>query len=318
MVLDDPAQSFTIQLLDGGQLIDNSGLFQLKSGTTDTWEFTGSSNAALNSALALLQFSPPEHLSGDFRLQISGAVSDTADIDSADVIDTTNFSNTITIHVNPVTDAAEIPAGLITINGLEDTDILLSGINSSVIGLIDRDGSEVQYITLNGVPEGATVYYQDAGGDLHILPNNDADGGQLNGTPTTYWTVTPDQLDSIVVKPPHNFNGDMPLSLSIITQELGTDDFVTTSMDFIVGVSPIADGVQIISAPDDYTGNEGDDIKVEIAAELLNLDGSEFFVVDFLISSSDTSALVDLEGVEIDGQFVALTANGFQVDISPA
>ncbi|ARD23987.1 adhesin [Shewanella japonica] len=310
VVLDDPAQSFTIQLLDGGQLIDNSGLFQLKSGTTDTWEFTGSSNAALNSALALLQFSPPEHLSGDFRLQISGAVSDTADIDSADVIDTTNFSNTITIHVNPVTDAAEIPAGLITINGLEDTDILLSGINSSVIGLIDRDGSEVQYITLNGVPEGATVYYQDAGGDLHILPNNDADGGQLNGTPTTYWTVTPDQLDSIVVKPPHNFNGDMPLSLSIITQELGTDDFVTTSMDFIVGVSPIADGVQIISAPDDYTGNEGDDIKVEIAAELLNLDGSEFFVVDFLISSSDTSALVDLEGVEIDGQFVALTANG--------
>ena len=168
----------------------------------------------------------------------------------------------------------------------------------------------MQYITLNGVPEGATVYYQDAGGNLQILPNNGADGGQLNGSPTSYWTVTAAQLDSIVIKPPQNFNGDMPLSLSIITQELGTDDFVTTSMDFIVGVSPVADGVQIISAPEDYNAIEGDEIKVELGAELLDLEGSEVFAVDFVITSADATALVGLEGIQIEDQFVSLTSDG--------
>ncbi|WP_206747662.1 Ig-like domain-containing protein [Shewanella sp. 10N.286.51.B7] len=310
IILDDPAQLFTITLLDGGQLIDNTGLFQLKSGTDDTWEFTGNTNVALNNALALLQFSPPEHLSGDFRLLISGTVSDTADIDGANVIDNANFSDTITIQVTPVTDAAEVPADLIIINGTEDTNIALTGINSSIIGLIDTDGSEVQYITIQGVPEGATVYYQDAGGNLQLLPNNGADGGQFNGSPTSYWTITPDQLDSIVIKPPQNFNGDMPLSLSIITQELGTDDFVTTSMDFLVGVSPVADGVQIISAPDDYSAIEGDAIKVELGAELIDLEGHESIRVEVTITSAEANALIDLAGIEIDGQFAALISDG--------
>ncbi|MEZ9161669.1 adhesin [Shewanella sp. 10N.286.55.A9] len=310
IILDDPAQLFTITLLDGGQLIDNTGLFQLKSGTDDTWEFTGNTNVALNNALALLQFSPPEHLSGDFRLQISGSVSDTADIDGANVIDNANFSDTITIQVTPVTDAAEVPADLIIIHGSEDTNIALAGIDSSVIGLIDVDGSEVQYITIQGVPEGATVYYQDAGGNLQLLPNNGADGGQFNGSPTSYWTITPDQLDSIVIKPPQNFNGDMSLSLSIITQELGTDDFVTTSMDFLVGVSPVADGVQIISDPDDYSAIEGDAIKVELGAELIDLEGHESIRVEVTITSAEATALIDLAGIEIDGQFAALISDG--------
>ncbi len=310
VILNDSSQPFTIQLLDGGTLIDNSGLFQLQAGSSDTWEFTGSTNVGLNNALALLQFSPPEHLSGDFRFKITGAVSDTADIDGGNIIDEASFSDTVTIHVNPITDAADIPADLITIAGLEDTDIALTGINSSAIGLIDTDGSEVLYITLNGVPEGATVYFQDASGNLQLLPNDGPDGNQLNGVPTSYWTVTAAQLDGLVIKPPHNFNGDMPLSLSIITQELGTDDYVTTTMDFLIGVSPVADGVQIISEPEDYNGIEGDVIKVELAAELLDLEGHEVFAVDFIITSTDASALVNLDGIQIGDQFATLTADG--------
>ncbi|MCL1068446.1 adhesin [Shewanella olleyana] len=311
VILDDPANVFTIQLLDGGSLVDPSGLFQLKAGTTDTWEFTGNTQAGLNSALTFIKFSPPEHLSGDFRLKVSGSVIDTADIDGGDITDSLAFSDTITINVLPVTDAADIPVDTVVILGTEDTDIALTGLDSNVLGLIDLDGSEVMYITLNGVPDGATVYYQDAGGTLHILPNDGPDGGQLDGSPTNYWTVTPDQLDSLVIKPPQNFNGDMPLTLSIITQELGTDDYVTTHMDLMVGVSPVADGVQIVSPPQaQYDAVEGDIIDIDLDAELIDLNSHEVLFVEVIITSADAAALVELSGIQIGSQFVALTSDG--------
>nr|WP_280925481.1 hypothetical protein [Shewanella holmiensis] len=311
IVLGDSNQAFSITLLDGGSIIDPSGLFQLQVGTTDTWEFTGTNQTAFHASLALLQFSPPTHLSGNFRIQVSGTIDDSADIDGNLVHDYSAFSDTITIYVEPVTDSANIPNNPLQITGEEDSEIALSGLSSSNVGLIDQDGSEIIYMTLNGLPEGATVFVRGADGTLHILPNNGPDGGQLNGQPTLYWTVSVEHLDSLVIKPPQNFNGDLPLTLNIITQELGTNDFVTTSTNILVGVTPVADGAQIIQEPaSNLNFIEGEIISVDFHTELLDLSGHEQMQVDITITSSQASALVDLQGIQIGNQYVALVPDG--------
>lgn len=310
ILLGDSSQPFTIQLIDGGSLIDQSGLFKLMSGTTDTYQFVGGNIAQLNDALAKLEFSPPLHVSGTFNLKVSGTVIDTAAIDGNNVSVQGSFSDTISIDVTPVTDAADLPSSSIEITGQEDSLIELSGLATGDIDLIDKDGSEVMYLTIQGVPTGAVLYYRD-GGNLIQLPNNGADGGNFNGSPTNSWTVTPTQLASLVLQPPLNFNGDIPLTINAITQEIGTTDFKGTSTKLIIGINPVADGVQIIQQPEPhYDAQEGDSIIVDFNAEALDLTGHENLQVTITVSSSQASALVDLAGVEIAGQYVNFIKNG--------
>ncbi|MGS0696460.1 T1SS-143 repeat domain-containing protein [Shewanella sp. 0m-4] len=301
----DTANPITLTLLDGGSISDSTGLWSLKSGTTDTWEFTGNNMALLNLSLGLLEFVPTEHLSGDFRLKFSATSIDTATINGAEVIDQASFENTVTIEVTPVTDAAELPSNTLILTGQEDSLIDLSGLDLPSLGLIDQDGSEAIYLTVHGVPSGAVLYYQD-GANLVQLPNEGTDGGSFNGSPTYSWSVTPAQLAGLVLQPPLDFSGDIPLSIQAITQELGTTDFVTTSADIVVGVSPVADGIDIITAPENqYTSIEDEVITIDFNAKINEFDATEAILVKVILTSNDASALVGLEGVKIGGQFVS-------------
>ncbi|MBW8186544.1 T1SS-143 repeat domain-containing protein [Shewanella nanhaiensis] len=306
----DPTQPITLTLLDGGTINDPTGYWLLKAGTSNTWEFKGFNMGDLEAALSVLEFVPPQHLSGEFRVQLTGTAIDTATINGVDVTDQSNFNSVSTITVTPVVDAADLPAGTTTIVGNEDSEIDLSSLASGNLGLIDKDGSEVIFLTVQGVPEGAVIYYRDSGGNLIQLPNNGADGGSFEGQPTYSWSVTTAQLSSLVMIPPKDFNGDIPLTIQAITQELGTDDFATTKMDVTVGVMPIADGVQIISPPDSlYHSDEDEVILVDLNVETLELSGSEQLEVTFTVSSADASALVDLDGIKIGSNFVSFTYN---------
>ena len=311
LVLGDPAQPVSLVLLDGGSINDPSGFFQLKAGTTDTWEFTGSTQIQLTLALAQIQYVPIEHLSGDFRIQISGIVVDTASINGSNVTNTNSFSETFSINVTPVVDQAQLPSSTIIIIGNEDTDINLTSLNRSDLGLIDQDGSEKIFITIHGAPEGSTFYAKDSSGNLVQLPNNGVDGGTFEGKPTYYWTVTPDQLDSLVFRPPLNFNGDIPLTLETITYEIGTDQYASNSVGIEIGVNPVADGVQLIKEPESqYLGQEDETIVIDFGAELIDATDNETMLMTITITSANASALVGLEGIRVGDNYVAFTANG--------
>ena len=310
LIFNDASKPISITFLDGGGLNDPSGLWVLKAGTTDTFLFGGNNLATLNASLALIQFVPPEHLSGDFRFKLAGSIIDTASINGSDVTHEASFENIATITVIPVTDAADMPTTTQTLTGLEDSDIDLSALAAGSIDLIDLDGSEVIFLTVQGVPEGAVLYYLD-GGNLVQLPNNGVDGGSFDGSPTYSWSVTQAQLANLVMRPPQDFNGDIPLSLQAITQETGTTDFVTTSTDIIVGVSPVADGVQIIQAPDSfYSSLEDEIIVIDLEVEALELSGGEQLQLTITITSADASALVGLDGIRVGSDFVSFTDLG--------
>ncbi|MFB2681248.1 hypothetical protein [Shewanella mangrovisoli] len=318
LVFGNSSQPIEIVLLDQGTLQDSSGLFQLKTGTTNTWVFTGS-QAQFDAALADIEFIPPENLSGDFRLQINATVTDSAIINGSVMVDTRTTSTTTVITVNPVTDEADVPFTTVTTTGNEDALIDLSGVNAPTIDLIDTDGSEILSISIQGVPTNAVLYYTDSGGNLVALPNNGQDGGSFHGQPTYSWTVTQAQLASLSIKPPPNFNGDMPLTINVITQELGTADFETNTGNIIVGVVPVADGVQIITAPDAHFDSVEDEvILIDLLAENLDTTAHETMRLKVTITSDELSALYKLDGIRVgttEGSFVSDGNGGYVAQI---
>ena len=292
----DVNNNLTITLLDGGTLIDPTGLFVLKSGTTDTWQFTGTTQIQISTALELMSLQPVEHLAGDdvFRIQMSGSILDTALMLSGELAVSDTFAHVINIDVDAVTDPANLTTSYI--EGDEDTSIDLSSLAAQ---LIDQDGSETLFLTIQGVPTGAVIA-TDADGNGVLLPvpvsNNGVDGGSFAGQPTFSWTVTPAQLTSLVLIPPLDFNGDIPLTLQAITKDEEPGQYITTSSDFVVGVNPIGDGANVFVEPDtSYEGHENEVVTIDLGAISTDTLGDEQIQIKVNIdASSDASALVHL------------------------
>jgi len=155
------------------------------------------------------------------------------------------------------------------------------------------------YLTIHGVPIGAILATDPdgAGGSNPVpLPNNGLDGGSFNGQPTYSWTVTQAQLASLVLIPPLDFNGDIPLTLQAITKDQSPGEFVTTSSSFIVGVKPIGDGVDVFIEPNSqYNANENDSVTIDLGAFSTDTIGDEQIQIKVHIdASSDPSALVHI------------------------
>jgi hypothetical protein len=273
----------------------------------------------MNAALAGLSLLPEEHVAGTdiFRVQLSGNIIDSATLLSGkvDVIDA--FSDIVTISVEAVTDPADLNTSYS--EGDEDSAIDLSAISAQ---LIDQDDSETIYLTIQGVPTGAILASDPdgpGGADPIPLPNNGVDGGSFNGQPTYSWTVTQAQLTSLVLIPPLDFNGDIPLTLQAITKDEEPGDYVTTNSSFIVGVKPIGDGVDVFTEPNSqYSGNENQIITIDLGAISEDSIGDEQIQIKVHIdASSDQSALVNIAfraQVEVDGQrarFISDGAGGF-------
>ncbi len=160
------------------------------------------------------------------------------------------FSSTTSAAL-PVTIAGVADTPLLTVapvSGNEDTAIAL---NISA-ALVDTDGSETLAISISGVPSGATL---SAGTNL---------GGGV-------WQITPAQLSGLSITPPLNWSGNINLSVSATASESGTSSTATSSL--VVSVNGVADTPLLSVAP--ASGNEDAAIPLNIAAALVDTDGSE-------------------------------------------
>jgi hypothetical protein len=306
---DDVSKNLVVTLPAGASLIDPSGLFHLQGGST--WKFTGNTSSQLQAALAELGINPPQHLSGEdiITVDFSGFISDTAIISTGEVSDEQAFSSLITLDVEAVTDFADLTTPYI--EGDEDSEIDLSALSAS---LIDQDGSEYMSLSLLGIPEGASIGYNDGSGFVYAT-NNGVDGGTFNGQPSYSWSVAIDKLASLVFLPPPDYAGDLRLTLQAITKDEEPGVFVTSESSFIVGVLPIADGLDFYRQPEsNYIGDEDEQIDLDIGAINLDVVGSEKIQVRVTIeASSDLSARSDIENnatINSNGNSATFVANG--------
>ncbi|WP_231856723.1 S-layer family protein, partial [Thalassospira sp. MCCC 1A02491] len=125
-----------------------------------------------------LTITPAEDFSGSFDLGVTAT--------SADGEDVTTTTGSITVDVAGVADAPTLDVS--DASGNEDSAIALD-IDAGL-----TDSSETLTVTINGVPDGATL---SAGTD--------------NGDGT--WTLNPDQLEGLTITPPEDFSGSFDLGV---------------------------------------------------------------------------------------------------------
>ena len=158
--------------------------------------------------------------------------------------------------------------------GNEDQAI---GIDLSAI-TSDTDGSESLAITISNVPSGASL---SAGTD-------NGDGS---------WSLTADQLESLSITPPANFNGQIDLTVTAVSTEAATGATATSTDTLTVNVLAVND---IATTSDNsLSGTEDTDHVFSI---------NDFPFTD-TADSSDSIQSVRLTDLPTDGQ-ILLDSNG--------
>ncbi|TFH92424.1 T1SS-143 repeat domain-containing protein [Vibrio ouci] len=276
--------SLTVSLTAGATLAGPADVLQ--NNNDGTWTILDPTR------LNEIQLVPPEHYSGDISMTFTANITDAADCVSE--TDTQDKSTTVVINVEPVADMADLVTS--DVLGNEDEYIYLGSMTAS---LVDQDGSESMSLSLKGVPEGAVVVYKV--GDSYVLaPNNGADGGSFNGKSTYEWQLDSSRLGDVYILPPRDFSGDIPLSLEAITQELENGDFNFTQSDFIVGVLPVGDRVELVDLPETMSGEENDGLQITLDASSFETFSDEYLIISLTINNtSDPSALTGLDQIRI-------------------
>ncbi|MFN0044006.1 MAG: beta strand repeat-containing protein [Alphaproteobacteria bacterium] len=191
-----------------------------------------------------LRATPAADSDEDFVLTITATATEiqTGDISVA--------TAAIAVTVNAVADAPAILA--LPASGSEDGWIALS-ISAA---LADTDGSEVLGdITVAGVPEGALL-----------------SAGTKN--PDSTWTLKANDLAGLAIRPPANVDATMNLTVSVAATEGENLASMTTSAAIRIAVQAVADAPQILLR--DSSGSEDSAVALQIAAVLVDADGSEF------------------------------------------
>ena len=283
------------------------------SGIPTGGSFTGPSGILLDnrdgtftlndpSRLSEVHFVPPLHsdgnVDGEFTVNMAVEIQDeTTGSTAFSNIDVATKHTTLTFEVIADTDAA--PVITTRQEGNEDELIAFSGME--VID-VDHDGSETLSLQFVGVPAGAILYYDNAG-TLEQL-SNDGSGGAGGFA----WSLTKDQLDGVVMKPPQDFSGDINMTLRSISMETSTKEIVTLSSDFVVHVHPIADGAIFTQALEDASAQEGDVINIPVKVdqqEKVNANETITLTVQINTSNSDATAYEGVESIRLpDGSLV--------------
>ncbi|WP_454441339.1 retention module-containing protein [Vibrio bathopelagicus] len=211
------------------------------------------------------------------QVNVSGTVTDTATYnDSASPVgtatDSDTFNTSVSFDVVPVVDDVLVTGpgsdpDVIEITGNEDQLISLSGTGPVSIALTDLDGSE-QFVSVKftDVPDGFLMS-ADAG-SAYTVKNNG--GGE--------WSVQLPQasglsfdLSEISILPPKDFSGTAEFGVEVFTQEslLGIPTAAANLPSFQLHVVPVGDDVDT-NPTDSVTGNEGQNIDIEINATILD------------------------------------------------
>ncbi|MFZ3407247.1 retention module-containing protein [Vibrio chagasii] len=211
------------------------------------------------------------------QVNVSGTITDTATYNDASspvgtATDTDTFNTSVSFEVVPVVDDVLVTGpgsdpDVIEITGNEDQAISLSGTGPVSIALTDLDGSE-QFVSIKftGVPDGFLMNADP--GSAYTVKNNG--GGE--------WSVQLPQasglsfdLSEISILPPKNFSGTAEFGVAVFTQEslLGVPTAASNLPSFKLHVVPVGDDVDT-NPTDSATGNEGQNIDIEINATILD------------------------------------------------
>lgn len=191
--------------------------------------------------------------------------------------DTITSHKTISFNVISVVDGFALDAGA-TINGNEDTLVLVD------INLINTDSSEkLSAVSIGGLPNGFLLYYGSSsdGSDKSLANNLGNDGtvtmqmtyGVNESVNTNQWNIPLNNgvMPSYMwIKAPENWSGTIP-ALSIIA----VDENGNISPETITAgtITPDVDTLTL-NATQTF-GKEGEDILLNLNANVVDLDGSE-------------------------------------------
>ncbi len=276
----------TITLVPGGELIGDPSI--VTQNPDGSWQVLDPSR------LDELLLKPPHNYSGDLTITVETNITDKSD--SISQTDTQTKTSSVIINVEPVTDIATMP-DTITEQGNEDGYIHIVGLGAI---LFDDDGSETISLNLSGVPDGAVMFYSPDGGTTFIqLPNTGKS-----------WNFESGQADSIYIRPPTDFSGDITLKLDAITNEIGTTEIITSTSEVIIGVNPIGDDIQFIGVPESLSGNEGESFTIPVDIESTETNSNETLFLEVIFSAADQTQLAGLDKIQIGDQEINIIKNG--------
>ncbi|OBT01318.1 hypothetical protein A9261_04350 [Vibrio tasmaniensis] len=266
LTLDDPSI---------GAFYDNTGT---SLGTSVTFNQAEIAAGALDNVLfRAIENYPTGNDINQVQVNVSGTVTDTATYNDpaspvGTAIDSDTFSTSVSFEVVPVVDDVSVTGpgsdpDVIEITGNEDQLISLSGTGPVSIALTDLDGSE-QFVSIKftGVPDGFLMSADAA--STYTVKNNG--GGE--------WSVQLPQasglsfdLSELSILPPKNFSGTAEFGVEVFTQEslLGVPTAAANLPSFKLHVVPVGDDVDT-NPNDSVTGNEGQNIDIEINATILD------------------------------------------------
>ncbi|WP_237156720.1 T1SS-143 repeat domain-containing protein [Photobacterium leiognathi] len=276
----------TITLEPGGELIGDSAI--VTQNPDDSWQVLDPSR------LDELLLKPPHNYSGDLTIKVETNITDQSD--SSSQTDTQTKTSSVIINVEPVTDIATMP-DTITEQGDEDGYIHIVGLGAI---LYDDDGSETISLNLSGVPDGAVMFYSPDGGTTFIqLPNTGKS-----------WSFDIAQADSIYIRPPTDFSGDITLKLDAITNEIGTTEIITSTSEVVIGVNPIGDDIQFVGVPESLSGDEGKSFTIPVDIESSETNSNETLLLEVIFSAADQTQLAGLDKIQIGDQEISIIKNG--------
>ncbi len=275
-----------ITLVPGGELIGDPAI--VTQNPDGSWQVLDPSR------LDELLLKPPHNYSGDLTINVETNITDQSD--SSSQTDTQTKTSSVIINVEPVTDIATMP-DTITEQGDEDGYIHIVGLGAI---LFDDDGSETISLNLSGVPDGAVMFYSPDGGTTFIqLPNTGKS-----------WSFESGQADSIYIRPPTDFSGDITLKLDAITNEIGTTEIITSTSEVIIGVNPIGDDIQFIGVPESLSGDEGESFTIPVDIESTETNSNETLFLEVIFSAADQTQLAGLDKIQIGDQEISIIKSG--------
>ncbi|MFO1065109.1 MAG: DUF642 domain-containing protein [Pirellulales bacterium] len=212
--------------------------FSLSAGTRQA---DGSWNVAAGD-LNKIELNAPKNFAGQINLTVEATTTESSNGSTAVV------SRDFAVNVAAVADTANVTVN--DVAGTEDQPIKLD----LAASLADVDGSESLNVSIKGVPEGFSL---SAG-------TRQADGS---------WSVAASDLNKIELNAPKNFAGQVNLTVEATTTESSNGSTTVVSRDFAVNFAAVADNANV--TVNDVAGTEDQPIKLDLAASLADVDGSE-------------------------------------------
>jgi VCBS repeat-containing protein len=207
--------------------------------------------------------------------------------DTAINLSTQQFS----FNITPIIDGTNITA--INVSGTEDV-VIAGGVNRVALdlSLSSNDPSEtVVTALLDNVPVGFLVYYQDPSNASNILL---AQNAGISTAGFNQWAIPLNNgalPAEVYIQAPEHWSGALTgIEFTSYSSEEHLSDLSANNTTFDLTINAVADGLTLNATK--VFGNEGDDISLNLNANVIDLDGSE-------------TVTITLKGLGVDANFKA-------------